>query len=292
MKISRKGIILAGGSGSRLFPLTKVLSKQLLPIYNKPMIYYPLTTLMQANVREILIICTPKDIHQFKYLLGDGNKFGLELSYAIQEEPKGIAHGLLIAEKFIKSNPCILILGDNLFYGSDLGDLLKKASNRYNGATIFSYHVSDPQRYGVVEYKNGIVTNIDEKPKDPKTNFVITGIYFYDNNVFEYAKTLKPSKRNELEITDLNLIYLQQKNLFVEEMNRGFTWLDTGTYNSFMEANNFVHTIEQRQGLMIGCPEEIAYKNKWISESKLISLLKDYGDNCYKNYLLSIMDNK
>ena len=290
--MNRKGIILAGGSGSRLFPLTKLFSKQLLPIYNKPMIYYPIATLMQAKVREILIITKRKDIDQFKYLLGDGKSFGIDIHYAIQDEPKGIAHGLLLAENFIKEDPCILILGDNLFYGSDLGDLLENAYKRDKGATIFSYHVSDPERYGVVEYKNGLVTNINEKPKNPKSNFVVTGLYFYDNNVFKYAKTLKPSKRNELEITDLNLIYLNQKQLFVQEMNRGFTWLDTGTYNSFMEANNFVHTIERRQGLMIGCPEEIAYKNKWITESHLRSSLNDYGDNYYKNYLLSMIENK
>ncbi len=291
--MKRKGIVLAGGTGSRLFPATKIISKQLLPIYDKPMIYYPLATLMLAGIKEIIIVTTPRDIDQYKKLLGKGQLFGISIDYAIQDEPKGIAHGLLVAEEFIGNDNLVLILGDNLFYGTGLVDLLKSASNNENGATIFSYHVNDPERYGVVEYdKKGKVKNITEKPKHPNSNFVVTGLYFYDKSVFKYIKSLKFSKRNELEITDLNSIYLKNNKLYVKEMSRGFTWLDTGTIKSFMEASNFVQTLEERQGLKIGCPEEVALKNGWISKSDLQKIINNSGKNQYNEYLLRLISEK
>ena len=285
----RKGIVLAGGSGTRLHPVTQVISKQLLPVYDKPMIYYPLSTLMLAGINEILIISTPNDLPKFQELLGDGSQLGINLSFKIQESPDGLAQAFIIGEEFLEDHLSALVLGDNIFYGHDLEKLLISASARTNTASIFAYHVKDPERYGVAEIdKNNKVISLEEKPKQPKSNFAVTGLYFYDKRVVSYAKDLKPSKRGELEITDLNKMYLQDDSLYVEKMNRGFAWLDTGTHNSLMEASQFISTIENRQGLKIGCIEEIAYRKGWISKDTLSSLANRYRNSPYGSYLKKI----
>lgn len=284
-KNNRKGIVLAGGSGSRLLPATSVVSKQILTIYDKPMIYYSLSVLMLSGIREILLISTARDIDLFKLLLGDGSKFGISISYKIQNKPNGIAESFIIGKEFIGSDDVALILGDNLFYGSDLQQKFKKASLNEN-ATIFSCNVHNPSNYGVVEFNNKKqIINIEEKPKLPKSNFAVTGLYFYDNNVINLAKNLKPSKRGELEITDINNFYVKSKKLFVEFLSRGNVWLDMGTHDSLLEASNLVSTIQKRQGHLICCPEEIAYLNNWISEENLEKIIQTCGNNQYSNYL-------
>lgn len=287
MTNKRKGIILAGGSGSRLYPSTESISKQLIPIYDKPMIYYPLSTLMEAGIKDILIISTPLHLPLFKLLLGDGKRFGINISYALQENPEGLAQAFLIAEDFLNNKPSCLILGDNLYLGAGLSTLLKSASEDYEKSSIFSYRVSDPSRFGVVEIdqKENII-DIVEKPKKPKSNFAVTGIYFYDKNAAKYAKDLSPSARGELEITDLNKRYIKEGNLKLKQMSSGFTWLDTGTPESLMEAANLIFTLEKRQGIKIGCPEEIALKNGWITFEKLKEIIGE-NKNEYNNYLLS-----
>ena len=288
--MKRKGIILAGGSGTRLYPVTHVTSKQLLPVYDKPMIYYPLTTLMLAGIREILIISTPHDLPIFQSLLGDGSRWGIDLSYKEQLSPDGLAQALIIGETFIGDNVTALILGDNIFYGNDINSLLYSASEREQGATIFVYHVKDPERYGVAEFdQNNKVKSLEEKPINPKSNFAVTGLYFYDNQAVELAKQLQPSKRGELEITDLNKKYLEGNQLYVECMDRGYAWLDTGTHDSLLEAGQFISTIENRQGLKVACPEEIAFKNKWINEYDLESLARPLAKNHYGQYLLNLL---
>lgn len=288
--MKRKGIILAGGSGTRLYPATKVISKQLLPVFDKPMIYYPLSTLMLADVREILIISTPTDTPRFKELFGDGSQWGLDIEYAIQDSPDGLAQALIIGEAFLKNSPSILILGDNIFYGHSLPEMLTSANARDAGATIFAYHVQEPERYGVVEFsQDGKVSSLEEKPIAPKSNYAVTGLYFYDQHATSYAKQLKPSKRGELEITDLNKIYLENGQLNVERMSRGYAWLDTGTQESFIEAHQFVQTIEHRQGLKIACPEEIAFAKSWISKMTLEKLAQPMLKNSYGQYLLQVL---
>ena len=288
--MKRKGIILAGGSGTRLYPVTHVTSKQLLPVYDKPMIYYPLTTLMLAGIREILIISTPHDLPMFESLLGDGSQWGIDLSYKEQPSPDGLAQALIIGETFIGDNATALILGDNIFYGHDINSLLHSASEREQGATIFVYHVKDPERYGVAEFdQNNQVKSLEEKPINPKSNFAVTGLYFYDNRASEFARELVPSKRGELEITDLNKKYLEGNQLYVERMDRGYAWLDTGTHDSLLEAGQFISTIENRQGLKVACPEEIAYRQAWINSSALEDLAKAISKNNYGKYLLSIL---
>ncbi len=287
-----KGIILAGGSGTRLYPVTKNISKQLLPIYDKPMIYYPLSILMLAGIRDILIISTPKDLSKFIELFGDGKQFGINLSYKEQSNPNGIAEAFIIGEDFIKSDNVALILGDNIFYGHGLVPKLKNCINKKTGATIFGYQVKDPHRFGVVEFdKNLNVISIEEKPIKPKSNFAVTGLYFYDNSVVKFAKTLKPSNRGELEITDINNLYLKDNNLTVELLGRGFAWLDTGTHDSLLEASQFVQTIEHRQGYKVACIEEIAYNNKWIDENMLIELAKPLLKTDYGKYLMDLLNN-
>ena len=289
--MKRKGIILAGGSGSRLYPVTQSISKQLLPVYDKPMIYYPLTTLMLGDIREILIISTPQDLPKFKKLFGDGSQWGLRLSYKTQPTPDGIAQSFILGEDFIGDDLITLILGDNIFYGNDLEKVLSSANKNYSGATIFAYQVKDPDRYGVVQFdKNNDVISIDEKPLNPKSNFAITGLYYYDQTVVQIAKDLKPSKRNELEITDINEKYLEKNNLSVELLRRGFAWLDTGTHQSLLEASQFISTIESRQGLKIACPEEVAYRKNWISKSDLKALAQPLLKNEYGEYLLKIIE--
>ena len=288
-----KGIILAGGSGTRLYPLTMVTSKQLLPIYDKPMIYYPLSTLMLAGIRDILIISTPHDLPNFKRLLGDGSRYGINLSYKIQESPDGLAQAFIIGEEFIGDSNCAMILGDNIFHGNGLIKQLKAAVNNNNKATIFGYYVEDPERFGVVEFDNaGKVISIEEKPKNPKSNYAVTGLYFYDNKVCEYAKTLKPSQRGELEITDLNKIYLEKGNLDVITLGRGYGWLDTGTIDSLYEASEYVRVIERRQGLKIACLEEISYKNGWIDKETLLESAYQYGKSPYGQHLKNVFDGK
>lgn len=289
--MKRKGIILAGGSGSRLYPVTQSISKQLLPVYDKPMIYYPLTTLMLGGIREILIISTPQDLPKFEKLFGDGSQWGLSLSYKTQPTPDGIAQSFVLGEDFIGDDLITLVLGDNIFYGNDLEKVLSSANKNYSGATIFAYQVKDPERYGVVQFnKNNDVISIDEKPLNPKSNFAITGLYYYDQRVVQIAKDLKPSNRNELEITDINEKYLEKNNLSVEILRRGFAWLDTGTHQSLLEASQFISTIESRQGLKIACPEEVAYRKNWISKTDLKALAQPLLKNAYGEYLLKIIE--
>ena len=288
-----KGIILAGGSGTRLYPLTMVTSKQLLPIYDKPMIYYPLSVLMGAGIQDILIISTPQDTPRFKDLLGDGSQYGVNLSYKVQPSPDGLAQAFIIGEDFIGNDTAAMILGDNIFYGHGFTAKTKKASEIKEGATIFGYYVDDPERFGIVEFdSNGKAISIEEKPEKPKSNYCVTGLYFYDNNVVEYAKSLKPSKRGELEITDLNRIYLEKNNLNVELLGAGFTWLDTGTHESLVEATNFVKTIEDHQHRKIACLEEIAYRNGWIDNNKMQEAYEIYKKNEYGKYLKDVLDGK
>ena len=288
--MKRKGIILAGGSGTRLYPATQATSKQLLPVFDKPMIYYPLSTLMLAGIREVLIITTAEDLPQFKKLLGNGLQWGIEISFAIQPSPDGLPQAFIIGESFIDNGPSALVLGDNIFHGHSFENLLDSVSKRTEGATIFAYHVNDPSRYGVFEFnqKNQVI-GFEEKPKKPKSNFAMTGLYFYDSNVVEYAKSIKPSLRGELEITDLNRIYLEQQNLSVEKLGRGYAWLDTGTHESLLEAQQFIQTIEHRQGLKIACPEEIAFRKKWITSQQLEKLAIPMIKNGYGQYLMKII---
>ena len=291
-----KGIILAGGSGTRLYPLTMVTSKQLLPIYDKPMIYYPLSVLMSAGIRDILIISTPQDLPRFEALLGDGSRFGIHLSYAEQPSPDGLAQAFIIGEEFIGDDTVAMVLGDNIFAGHGLNKRLKAAvsnAEKGKGATIFGYYVDDPERFGIVEFdKDGHAVSIEEKPEHPKSNYCVTGLYFYDNRVVEYAKGLKPSKRNELEITDLNRIYLEQGELNVELLGQGFTWLDTGTHESLVDATNFVKTVETHQHRKIGCLEEIAYLNGWISREEVMKVYEVLKKNQYGQYLKDVLDGK
>ncbi|MFK8012509.1 MAG: glucose-1-phosphate thymidylyltransferase RfbA [Marinicellaceae bacterium] len=289
--MKRKGIILAGGSGTRLYPLTHSISKQLLPIYDKPMIYYPLTTLMLAGIKDILIINTPHEQELFQKLLGDGSQWGINLTYAVQPDPGGLAQAYIIGEKFLDNHPSCLILGDNIFHGSGMANLLNKADSRKNGATVFGYRVHDPERYGVAEFdKSGKVIDLEEKPEKPRSNYAVTGLYFYDNQASEIAKNLKPSPRGELEITDLNKVYLQQSELMVELMGRGYAWLDTGTHDSLTDASNFIATIEKRQGIKIACPEEIAFHKDWINVEQVEKLAQPILKNGYGRYLMSLVD--
>lgn len=288
-----KGIILAGGAGTRLHPITKSISKQIIPVYDKPMIYYPLSVLMLAGIREILIISTPEDLHLYQTLLDDGSQLGLSLSYAIQPSPDGLAQAFLIGEDFVGNEPVCLILGDNIFYGHGFGTTLREASTLQEGAVVFGYYVTDPERYGVVDFdKTGKVLSLEEKPEHPKSNYAVTGLYFYGNDVVEKAKSLKPSKRGELEITDLNKLYLEEERLKVRNLGRGMAWLDTGTQESLLQAANYMHTIEQRQGLKISCIEEIAYQMKFIDKSQLLALAEQMRNSSYGQYLFSIAHEK
>jgi glucose-1-phosphate thymidylyltransferase len=288
-----KGIVLAGGSGTRLYPLTKAISKQILPIYDKPMIYYPLSVLMLANITEILIISTPTDIRLFEDLLGNGSHLGISIKYKVQPSPDGLAQAFLLGEEFIGNDSCCLVLGDNIFYGYNFSKLLVEASNIQNGATVFGYYVNDPERYGVAEFDDaGNVLSIEEKPKSPKSNYAVTGLYFYDKTVVEKAKKVKPSPRGELEITDLNKMYLEEKTLTVKLLGRGMAWLDTGTHQSMLQASNFVESIEERQGLKVACLEEIAFRKGYISKEQVIELAKPLIKNQYGQYLMKIVNEK
>ena len=286
----RKGIILAGGTGSRLHPSTLVVSKQLQPVYDKPMIYYPLTTLMLAGIKDILIISTPRDVPLFKDLLGDGSKWGINLEYAVQPEPRGLADAFIVGADFIGEDPCCLILGDNIYFGHNLTDLLRSAMDQREGATVFAYYVQDPERYGVVEFdRNGVALDIEEKPEHPKSNFAVTGLYFYDSTVVDIAKSIRPPKRGELEITDVNKAYLERGSLRVERMGRGYAWLDTGTHAAMLDAANFVRTVESRQSLKIACPEEIALRKGLISVEQFETLTNEFGASSYKAYLQTVL---
>ncbi len=291
--IARKGIILAGGTGSRLHPATLAISKQLLPVFDKPMIYYPLSTLMLAGIRDILLISTPQDTPRFEQLLGSGNQWGLNIHYAVQPSPDGLAQAFLIGASFIGDDRSALILGDNIFYGHDFPRLLNNAMTRTNGASVFAYHVQDPERYGVVDFDSGgTVRSLEEKPPHPKSNYAVTGLYFYDQQVVELAKSLKPSLRGELEITDLNRLYLERGQLHVEVMGRGYAWLDTGTHESLLDASQFIATLENRQGLKVVCPEEIAYRQQWIDAGQLEALAQPLIKNGYGHYLLRVLEEK